>query len=242
MKPLYVGADLSLGHSGIVIINSKGKVVNQFYFHTTKKMCRTSFGGTYLQKPLWTKKSSEIFNWELERLVILSKWFNEIYGILRSTYRSNIMLWAIEGYAHGYGAQKQSRATFQTGGFIELLKLKLYEHQVPMRIIDPQTLRAWVHVPRGGGKRYAIDAAVKQASFKLVNDKRIFDVKKQEGPASDLADAYWLADMARVEILVRRGKIQLKDLPQHQRDLFLRVTKTQKVNLLARDFILRQER
>jgi len=82
--------------------------------------------------------------------------------------------------------------------------------------------------------------------FQTIDDPKLFKMKtnKRTGkieiacPASDLADAYWIAQIIRTEVGLRTGTINLKtDLTDNQRKLLMKTTPSRKINYLYLDFI-----
>ena len=65
-------------------------------------------------------------------------------------------------------------------------------------------------------------------------------IEDLDGPATDLADAYFLARMLYTELEVRTGRILLSQLDEGERRIFLRVTKAYPVNILDRQFICKE--
>ena len=83
-------------------------------------------------------------------------------------------------------------------------------------------------------------------TYHLSKDEVIAGVKERWGmepppyataTREDFCDAYTLAQMVRVEWLVRSGKVDLQALPEEDRRIFLRVTPGSPVNLLDRPFV-----
>ena len=56
-------------------------------------------------------------------------------------------------------------------------------------------------------------------------------------PKEDIVDANYICLLLQMELKLRKGIIQLKDLTEKQIQIFNRTTKAQKTNLLAIDFI-----
>lgn len=66
------------------------------------------------------------------------------------------------------------------------------------------------------------------------------EIEEYAGIATDLADAFFLARMLRTELMLRSGEEDLKDLPENERRIFLRVTKALPENVLSRPFIYKE--
>ena len=113
-----------------------------------------------------------------------------------------------------------------------------------MRTYSPKTIQSWAGASIVNHKEDMIINAIDNG-FDTLDDTRLLSVKqtksgknKVECPASDIADAYWLAHMLRVEILLRSGDMDLRnDVTDKRRKLLLNTTPTRKVNYLGYDLI-----
>ena len=61
-----------------------------------------------------------------------------------------------------------------------------------------------------------------------------------KSPRNDIQDAWYIAKLLQLEIKLRSGLIMLHDLPEHEIVVFNRCTKKYPVNLLARDFLQKE--
>jgi len=62
-------------------------------------------------------------------------------------------------------------------------------------------------------------------------------IEEYDGAATDISDAFFLGRILRLELMLREGIIELKDLNESERKIFLRVTKAYPENILDRPFI-----
>jgi len=102
----------------------------------------------------------------------------------------------------------------------------------------------------GTAQKDSIERAVSDrwsADFSKYNQPRANPTKKNPKPkqdrstSEDLADAFAIAKIVNVEVLLRSGNAMLKDLHKKEIQVFNRVTKTYPVSLLDREFIFNEE-
>jgi hypothetical protein len=55
-------------------------------------------------------------------------------------------------------------------------------------------------------------------------------------PKEDIVDAFFITELLQMELKLRKGLIQLKDLTEKQIQIFNRTTKGNPTNILATDF------
>ena len=222
---LFIGLDISLNHSGLVVLGKDTTVVDWFYLTVE----RTRFLSTKEQKVhgfLLEKynpnihKSKEVYDEirknahiDFLREVLLNK-----LGLVTMKQRENTYI-AIEQYAWaGISGSK-----YQIGELGGCIKHKLFEMGFKMRYVAPTSLKVWV----GKGnykKRDIVEQAVK-LGFTVPLDVRLILEKKNgdyDGVGTDLADAFFLARLVRAEVLFRSGDIQLSDLPGRQSEVLLK--------------------
>lgn len=65
--------------------------------------------------------------------------------------------------------------------------------------------------------------------------------KDDKNPRNNIVDAYFIAELLRKELLVRRGFLSLQDLPERTMECFLRTTKSHPVNIPAQKFIVSED-
>jgi len=136
----------------------------------------------------------------------------------------------IEDYAYNATGQ-----VFHIGEFVGGLKLQLFFEGIKIGVIEPTVVKKFATGIGNSDKISMCDEYDKNRT----DDKTDFSFLPQyKGPKEDLVDAYYIAKFLQLELKVRRGLVDLKDLEEKDRNIFLRVTKSNPVNILARDWIV----
>jgi hypothetical protein len=135
---------------------------------------------------------------------------------------------AIEGYA--FNAQG---IVFDIAESTMCTKLKIYESNIPLRIYDPNSIKKFATSHGNSGKVEMVEAFDKYTGMKPDYSK----LPELNPPKEDLVDAFWTAKLLQIELKLRHGLIDLKDLPLYQIEIFNRVTKKNKENLLVQPFV-----
>lgn len=250
---LIVGLDISLEHFGMVALSTAGQAFHCTYEYPTQKYVwedKLLIGGTLpvsLKGFLTPKKlENEGRDFHTVRRIVFSN--TVIQNTLLDLIQYRPWYVAIEDYAIG-AAFSGSTGLVQIAEMTGTIKNWIYMNGGAIRTYDPSTVKLYATGKGNALKRHVIEAAVADgfnlpsSMFKEV--KKIWQGKPDkelDGPGSDLCDAYTLAKMLWLELQVRSGNIEIKDLPEHIRErIFFRVTKGNPVNLLARDFIRKNQ-
>jgi hypothetical protein len=140
---------------------------------------------------------------------------------------------ALEDYAYGGSGNITDLAEFC--GFV---KLKQYSDNKKLRVYDIPSIKMFATTFGNSDKLSMYQAFLKENALKPDISKMPV-VAKGNGvsPTSDIVDAYWISRFLQLELKLRKGLVQLKDLDETKIKLFNRVTKAQPQNLLATDFI-----
>jgi len=245
---VFIGVDASLDHGAIVAVNINGEVIHHSYYTTEAKfrkdteccLCHYFKPWSFFKnKKRYRQSQKEVYNaYRLNQIVDYLFCFHML-----GTGKKWITPWLdlyvnIEDYAVG----AQSASVYQigeAGGMIRhffLRKLK----QTRLRLTNPSSLASWIGRGAKSSKRFRI-AQAHDEGFKipkgLTKEVKLKGVLDLDGPGTDLADAFWLAQMLRTEVQLRLGTIILSFIPQHQRDVVNAVTKAHPIGLLTRKFI-----
>jgi Holliday junction resolvasome RuvABC endonuclease subunit len=141
---------------------------------------------------------------------------------------------AIEDYAFG-----ASGNNFDIGEFIGYVKTKTYENQKAIRLYDPNSIKKFA-----AGKGNADKISMYQAFIKVEPDMLSDYPAPNKGsgvnPTSDIVDAYWIAQLLRLELQLRKGHVMLNSLSEEAISIFNRCTKSNPINLLDREFICKK--
>lgn len=233
------GLDISLKHYGLVEVDGQtGQVLNYQFMTDSKKFVNADPKHGILYKvDLGNDPETENFR----RVEIVE---NSITSVLWTSTTGFIM--SIESYGFATMSPKFAEIAEQTGA----VKRMVLRGGGQYRLHDPDSVKLF-----GAANGHALKKDMVLASsaascggffffpgnlLKKINKK--IGVKKQQvveeydGPGTDLADAYWLAQLLRTEMLLRNGLVALHDLPENQIRVFNRVTKCHPVNILDRPF------
>jgi len=234
-----IGIDLSLRHFGLVNMDyKKGNIISWKFLSDKKKYLnmRKEISEHALYFPPLKKSdrnkgiTKEIYHYyRMKKIIELIR--TEIFKYKVSERVNDEVYIAIEGYSYGSVSSSILQIAEQTGSLIN----DLVSWGFKIRVIEPTTLQIWIK--KGFiSKKYRVQKAIKKG-FDISKELIDKGMKDYGGPATDLADAYWLAHLLRTELRLREGKIKLEKLPENRIKVMNRVTKNQEVNLLNREFI-----
>ncbi len=225
-----MGLDLSLGHGAAVEL-TRGKL-SGWWIYTSTAGVDKKVGKEHSQRiPAEILKHPDKSTMQVLRVEWIGGWLFRLIND-RVPTRSGI-----EGYA--YGAAQQAHQLGELGG---LVRQKLLQSLIPYRIHDPLSLKLFVAHSGLASKTDMEEAILERwgVHFDLAAlDKKPGSKKQNRESAEDLADAYGLAMLMRIEMLLRAGKINLSSLAEQERRVFLRTTKPYPVNVLDRPFVSR---
>jgi len=247
----YLGLDISVAHGAAVVLNRKGKVILRSYFTTRKAWCVPQ----KLESEIDLIESTFIRPKDKKRVIIpeqyiafrrshVRMWFNSVMDYANGVMRHKLdpvntktpIAFTLFANVEDYAYAAASRSSYQIGEVAGILRDILFYRGGYSRFTVPSSLQKWIC----GGKCLKKPRVLKAIKKGLVIPKTTISVDKNgeyDGPCTDLADAFWLANMVRTECRMKRGKLTLDKLSQSKRDVFLSVTKTQPVGMLTRPFI-----
>jgi Holliday junction resolvasome RuvABC endonuclease subunit len=233
MSSLYAGWDQSCNHAGAVLLGPEGEVRGEWFLAHQKKLMVSRPGtvGTLLPKHARVSgrpkgRTAEVAR--VARLVFLRSWVDDvIQQMCTEALLDDAQLYAVvEDYAHR--AAQGAHQLGEVGAVMRLGLMRAMDGDAPihLRLHGPESLKLFA-----SGKGNAPKEDVQSGIW---DQFRVSYEDFDEPVLGDLTDAYALAQMGRLEQSVRAGATMLADLPEHWRKLFLRVTPTNPVNLLAR--------
>lgn len=240
------GLDLSLNHWGLVCLDYQtGDVINWFFGDQRKKW--EKYGEHFRLMHKHDKKRESAENFHMNRIEKIKTIFynllilpikNDIkasFDDFEETQPSNCYL-NIEGYAYG----AKSGSTYQIGEFAGVVKYLLWSYDWNIRITDPLSVKMWA--VSGNAKKRDIVQKARENGFGI--DSNLIEMDKGrddwKGPATDLADAYWLAVILRAELMLRSGDMGLKMLTDKRIEVVNRTTIAYPINLLSRNFLRKE--
>ena len=250
MKGIF-GLDLSLKHWGLVELNEDGQVRNYWFMTDTRKYADADpIHGLYYKAPADLDVESENFR----RVRLIKKYLGDRLGLGTepgTSYGLASAHVAVEAYGYATMSPKFAEIAEQTG----IIKNWMLEEGAQIRLHDPDSVKLFGATNGHALKKDMVLAMIgsmpdrpgkDRASFfpsdlikpihKKIGLKNPKVVNDYDGPGTDLADAYWLAQLLRTEMMLRQGKITLANLSESQIRVFNRVTKAFPVNLLDRPF------
>ncbi|KKW46023.1 MAG: hypothetical protein UY96_C0010G0038 [Parcubacteria group bacterium GW2011_GWB1_56_8] len=229
MSYITIGADVSVNHAGFVALDEAGVFLGVKYLCVKKKDAKPPEGICIPQEIM---KCKDVVLRSLMRL----DWLNRFYGAVSGwidgrvgrEYIDTAFYVAMEDFAFAKGHE-----AYQIGATAGLFRLEMWRRSnTYLRLHDPFSVKLFA-TDEGDADKVLMRTAV--MTYWGV------DLDRYGGAAEDLYDAYALAQMARIEVQVRQGKIRLEELPEGQRRVFLRVTKANPVNLLDRAWCHREQ-
>jgi len=215
--------DLALLHSGMIILKN-GNLSSYKVLIPPKKINTSKF-----------KEHNKLY--DLRRLNYLTNKFDEFLKEQQKDEKIDYVI--LEDYAYS----STSSSTYQIGAFGESVKLKLYNLNIPIRTVDPLSVKLFATGSAKADKDDIINVVKNKwegIDFqKLIYPNKTKFTKNEEKYIEDLADSYVMGKILYTELLLRKGEILLKDLDEHEIRLFNRTTTKNPINILASDFILK---
>lgn len=231
------GLDISLDHGGVVVLDENGKVTDYRYLTIVKKMADVDPDHSILLSKREKDEAKDVFR--LRRMV---EYAERVWNVQPTTCIHN-SYYSIEGYSYA----SKSTSICQIAELTGYIKRRLFEDGGKIRIHDPLTVKLFATGRGNCMKKDVVENAalwfdipeglVKRKKIKKKSGEKI---EEFDGPATDLADAFFLAKMLYTELKLRSGELLLKQLSEKERRIFLRVTKAYPVNILDRQFICKE--
>ncbi len=230
------GLDISLDHGGVVVLNDDGMVIDYLYLTTTKKIAEVDSEHSHLLSKIKKDESKDVF-----RLRRMSEYAEALVGFENRicTFPPQPEYFSIEGYSYS----SQTTSICQIAELTGYLKRLIFTGGGNIRIHDPLTVKLFA---LNNGKCMKKDIVKVAPDFfpeglikkKMIKKKGMSEkIEEYDGPATDLADAFFLALMLYKELKLRSGEVMLNKLSEGHRRIFLRTTKAYPVNILDRPFI-----
>lgn len=232
--PYFVGSDVSLNHGALVRIHevcpgepeeNQRLDIDCRYFTDKKTYAKAFSEGAHVGTEYEEKETHQV-----SRLTAIERWLTPRVHALSGAPDPLPTFVAIEGYA--YAMANQAHQLGEVGGVVRTV---LWGHCFPFRIHSPSSVKKFATGKGNATKEEMVAAARTRFAFPFLSHVD----RLEDRTVEDLADATWLAEMARVEWKLREGELALQKLPEHQRQVFLSVAKREKTNILGRDWIRR---
>lgn len=220
-----LGCDISLNHSAFVLLED-GELADFWYFtNIVGSANRSKVHGTRL--PNFKSKDKQIK--AMDRL----NWIKEYIKTLLSNTRIDYV--GIEDYA-----VSEAQGAHYLGEIGGIARLIFFERGIPMRLHDPISVKMFT-THNGRAQKDQMEIAVAErwgvhfSDYNAPINSRA--QKRNRQTSEDLADAFAVAQLVWIEVQLRSGVAELKDMHEKEVQVFNRVTKSYPVNLLARDWI-----
>lgn len=141
-----------------------------------------------------------------------------------------------------YSYASKGAAIFEIAEMAGILKQKIWDFGIKHRLYEPTTIKMFA---TDNGHANKIEMYLAYLKLENVFDLSKFPIPvKKEGssPTSDIVDAHWIVALLLLELKIRKGLIQVKDLPtKKMKSIFLKPKKIKKkkelVSLLESPFI-----
>lgn len=215
-RDVVVGIDQSAVGSAMVALVD-GKLAEVKFYADTKAAAKAK-AALGAEMPREVKAGDE--RGRTERLAALYALIIEFVDRIKPTHA------ALEDYALARLAY--SHHLGEVGGIV---RLALYDQRVFFRTYDVQAVKLFA---TGNG------AAEKAEMVLACRDKwegrNFLEYGKSDGAGGNVADAYVIAQLLRMELALRRGSVRMDQLTEAERRVFLRTTKQRPTNLLTTEF------
>jgi hypothetical protein len=234
-KFFVVGADVSVNHSALVVLDQDGEEVFTRYLTTKVKDVKKSLGGARLFKQ--GKEDSDRAAYGQRRLGWLAGYYFALADEIRKeadARGADFIYVSLEDYAYAATGK-----TFHLGECGGLWKIVCHSQGFKLRLHDPMAPKMFA-TGRGNASKIEVrEGAVEKWTGEFGFDR--FPVGPPSDPEAsvqgDVVDAYVLARMGLTEVWLRDGEVHTRDLPEEERKIFNRTTKTFPTNILSRNWL-----
>ncbi len=246
-----VGLDLSINGPGFCILKD-GWFDVYGYITTTGKYCFATdkYGHQFRSRGSATKKHSAEDKdcFAARRRSFISE---KVIAFIKAAWCPDLIV-VMENYAYG----SKSTGQYELGEISGIIRAYLWENEIPLRLIDPVTVKQWatgnayakkIHM-RYGAERDAFTLPDEYFNLKGEKFKQKIVVEDNDGnehilthdlkgPGTDIIDAYHLARMGWYEYLVRSKQTIVDDLTSAHKHCLIKTTPTQPLGILHRPYI-----
>jgi Holliday junction resolvasome RuvABC endonuclease subunit len=219
-----LGIDASLNHGALVELDD-GILTRFWYWTQLAGSAARHENGVRLEIPKSLDKQAST-HW---RLSWIKKYVIKIVRESRPDFAG------LEDYA--VGAAQGAHYLGEAGG---VARLALRENGIKYRTHDPIAVKLYA-AHDGSADKFLMEESVRRRWGVDFSDYNQPPTKKGEqgrGTSEDLADAFAIARLVYVEARIRSGNLAMTDLEHDkERQVFLRTTKANPVNLLGREWL-----
>jgi hypothetical protein len=218
---IIAGLDLSLTSSGLV----------KFHLDENYYVTKTEYNGFTSTKSIQSDLIHYYHKNQFKNNTDKASWMIPIV----ETFIKDADYVAFEGYA--YGAKGH---VFDLAEFAGVIKYNAFNAYKALRIYPPSSVKKYF-AKNGLADKISMYRAYEEYicpyKFSINHLPKVTDGKKGASPTGDIVDAFAICDLLYTELLLRHGKILLKNLDTKVIEVFNAVDKKNDNNLLVRDFI-----
>jgi Holliday junction resolvasome RuvABC endonuclease subunit len=217
----FVGIDQSARGTAAVALDSEGKLLGVLFWADTKSSAKALHEKGALP-PMEVKAGDEggrtarLDNLRTSLGAFLDEWAPK-YAALEDYALARL------AFSHHLG---------EVGAVVRLL---LWSRAIQFRVYDVQAVKMFAT-----GKGNAEKADVVLACRDRWEGRNFLEYGKTDGAAGNVADAYVIGQLLRIELRLREGSVRLEDLSEVERRVFQRTSKQRPENLLATPFACRE--
>lgn len=227
-----IGIDQSLSHTAITVFKLKSFEIEDYeiYYTTdTKKSKSINFNSFNIHQILVSKSSGMTRILKIVESLIYQSFFIKDGD-------EDIYL-ALEG-----GAFSASGSLFNLGQLSGILQYISFKNGINIREYEPTKIKLFA-TGKGSGDKLPMLLAFQKEDSPLSREVLSYynDVSVKSPALCDIIDSYYIAKLLYTEILLRYGRISMKDLKLHEIEVFNRVSKKYNINLLSRPFLNKDE-
>lgn len=249
-----VGLDLSLNSAGFVAMDYKtGKVEDAAYVTSMKMFADPPvvYGyrlkAHFLHPKLGATKKREAEDKDLfasRRRVYMTMIVMDFIAQV-GTCRDTLV--CLEGYA----VDSKSPGLLEMAEISGIIRNYLWNINIPLRVHDPMSVKLWAVGNAHAKKTHMVNEARRQGleiNQDLLGDGPKFphpiDIdgnichRDYQGPGTDIADAFHLANMGMVEVAIRGDSSLLEQQAENRKRVLKRTTKANPLALLDKPFIV----
>lgn len=219
------GWDVSLNHAAMVELTD-GELTD-FRYVTDKAgdaNASKKRGARIEVEKLKKQHDKDRHRWQMARLL-------EMTNHLRAWADRRPDYVGVEDYA--VAAEQGAHYLGEIGGQARMV---LWERSIPFRLHDPTSVKMFVTHDGTAAKDEVQLSVLERWGIDFSRYNRV----KGEQTSEDLADAFGIAKMVWYEVQLRRGLIALSDFHEKEIRVFHRVTKTNPVCLLEREWVSKE--
>jgi Holliday junction resolvasome RuvABC endonuclease subunit len=243
----FIGIDLSLNHFGIAFRNGASSTHISLGYSSSKRKFIKNIPGVYVFTSVSKKKGEDDDSFQARRR---EQVFSTItYFLEHRESSSSEWFVGLEDYAY----TTRTNSSHQLAELVGTVKHYLWSKGYQLLLIDPASLKLWATGKGNAYKKNMIESAKKLMTgilpkVTILDDLTLSEERKVnrsytgtvvdlDGPITDMADAINLSYLVSQKVYLDRKILSFADLPEHQKKVYTKVTKSNPVRLLDLPFI-----